>query len=184
MLYPVGASLSEVTAIEESRNLVVQSRIRISEIVEEPLLELCEWLYDMNIKTISSSANKKDINTDWCYIILDSESLSQTNQKIALRLGKSWNDNWTKTIKIVMPVSSQTNIDDIKKWGAKILAEFEKQPMTWAQKYTLDELKSAYWIENNDTRFDAPESWEWYHHNPGNWYFYTSIEHIEKEKDS
>ena len=53
--------ISEVEPIAEGRGRHVRTREELKNLVEIPLLATCEELYDKNIRTLSTSANKNDI---------------------------------------------------------------------------------------------------------------------------
>ncbi|MEI6237241.1 MAG: hypothetical protein WCP03_01400 [Candidatus Saccharibacteria bacterium] len=50
--------------------------------VELPLLGICEELYDKGIVTVASSANKQDIDSGYCSLLINFESLSKENKDI------------------------------------------------------------------------------------------------------
>src|ERR1035437_10524830 len=79
---PNSLLISEMSAIEES-GYSPTTRESLSKLVEAPLLEACEDLYDKNIRTAMSSANKKDIEYGGhAYIDIDFDSLSEENKAI------------------------------------------------------------------------------------------------------
>ena len=59
--------LEKVQPIEESAGQKI-TRENIREFVEAPLVEACEIFYDKNIRTLSSSANRKDIEKGEAHI--------------------------------------------------------------------------------------------------------------------
>ncbi len=120
--------LSEIEPIEEG-GLTPQSREDLKMWVEAPLLDACQQFYDKGIKTVFSSANKKDINS-YAHIALDFDSLSPRNQEIALRLGEEGKIHGSKPRKgiyLKIPVNNKTTVGDIKKAALEMVQQFEQQ---------------------------------------------------------
>ncbi|MCL4387488.1 hypothetical protein M1307_03815, partial [Patescibacteria group bacterium] len=74
------ALIHEVEPIERSRSEMIKTRGEIKDLVESPLVEACEKLWDLNILTLASSANLKDIGSS-AYLVLDFDSLSDQNKE-------------------------------------------------------------------------------------------------------
>lgn len=91
--------------------------------VEEPLIEICEYLYDLNILTTMSSANTKQ-HQNYSYIIIDFNSLSDHNKNellnkmhknpLSVRLGVFSVIQTGQEIEIRMSINDDTKIQDIK----------------------------------------------------------------------
>ena len=133
--------LAEVPAIQKSRNQMIITRDQIKDLVEQPLLVACEDMWDENVRTLSTSANKKDIKVGEAYIIIDFDSLSEENKKAAQQLAEPIDYDGMKAVKITIPVSETTTIDEISQKASEIAGTFKKQPATWVPKYKLNELK-------------------------------------------
>lgn len=73
--------LRDVEQIFLVGNTQVESKADLAKIVEEPCLAVCEDLYDKNILTYWSSANKNA--PDRAYVLIRYESLDDNNKKIA-----------------------------------------------------------------------------------------------------
>ncbi len=73
--------LRDVEKIFLAGNTQVESKADLAKIVEEPCLAVCEDLYDKNILTYWSSANKDA--PDKAYVLIRYESLDDNNKKIA-----------------------------------------------------------------------------------------------------
>ena len=73
--------LRDVEQIFLAGNTQVESKADLAKIVEEPCLAVCEDLYDKNILTYWSSANKKFPKR--AYVLIRYESLDDNNKKIA-----------------------------------------------------------------------------------------------------
>ena len=159
-------------------------RENLLSLIEEPLLEACQILYDKNIKTLMSSANGAN-NTE-CYIDLDYDSLSKENKKIALKNWEIQSLHWSiesKIIKISMITNSETDIEEIKHWAKQLALKFKKQPMLWAKKFTIQELKDIYWIDNLNNEHLIKTFQDSFFYDPKTGYFYASEEHFRKEQE-
>lgn len=159
---PKISSLAEVPAIQESKNQMITRRDQIKDFVERPLLGACEDMWDKNIRTLSTSANKEDIEVGEAYIIIDFDSLSEENKKVAQKLAEPMDYDGMRAVKIIIPVSETITTDDISQRAAEIAGAFKKQPATWVPKYTLAYLKKVFRIDPKDTRFDDPRAWKRY----------------------
>ncbi len=73
--------LRDVEKIFLAGNTQIESKADLAKIVEEPCLAVCEDLYDKNILTYWSSANKSA--PDRAYVLIRYESLDDANKKIA-----------------------------------------------------------------------------------------------------
>lgn len=132
-------NLTEISAIQKSRNILITKREDIRELVEEPLIKACEIFWDKNIKTYESSANVKDIKEKVCYISLDYGSLSEENRKIISEYGKPFDDTGKLVIRIYIPVNEKTTKNEIEKESVEIANKFQKQAPIWMNFYTLED---------------------------------------------
>ena len=73
--------LRDVERIFLAGNTQITAKADLAKIVEEPCLAVCEDLYDKNILTYWSSANKHA--PDRAYVLIRYESLDDNNKKIA-----------------------------------------------------------------------------------------------------
>jgi hypothetical protein len=135
--------LREVQAIEES-GVRIKTRDDIARLVELPLREACEVLWDKNIETWQSSANKKDVAMGECYIIVGFDTLSPENQLIGSSLGKQYEYSGRKLLKISFPVERETSVTEIRDAAKARIEKFLPQKMTWGQRYTLKDLQKIY----------------------------------------
>src|SRR5687768_17607604 len=78
--------ITEIKAIEKNRGELIKTRKEIKDYVEPPLIEPCEYLWDMNVQTLASSANSKDVDYG-AYIIIDYNSLSENNRTAGKETG-------------------------------------------------------------------------------------------------
>ena len=121
-----------ISAIEpiEQGGLTPQSREDLKKLVELPLLEACQKFFDKGIRTVFSSANKKDIEIGHAHIALDFESLSPQNKEIALSLGKEGiihGSRIRKGIYLEIPVNEHSTIGQIKDEALSLVDKFEDQ---------------------------------------------------------
>ena len=79
--------LTEVEPIKNSFKHILKKE-DLKEVVEPPLLTACEILYDKNIETKSSSANKDNVEQGFAYIYIDYDTLSPANQEIGKQIGE------------------------------------------------------------------------------------------------
>jgi len=176
--------ISEVPAIEGSGGVPL-TRENLANLVEAPLLEACEELYDKNIQTVMSSANLNNVHagTD-AYIDIDFESLSDHNKIIALQLGEVFEMHRIKPVKCVklkFPLSKTTTVGEIRRMAHEAVSEFAQQEMKWAEKYTLDELTEILGAPQGSM---SPEDFDDRYYDPETGNLYGSKEHYEKEKKS
>lgn len=166
---PLSLALSDVPMIDKGRELV-QTKKQLKEIVELPLLAACEDLYDKNIRTLASSANKKDIAAGQAHILIDFDSLSEENKQIARKFAAPKQDDghWGggKTIFITIPLSASSTVDEISRHAVSIARAFQWQPATWIPKRkpesfaaTLNQLKESFCLESPE--YDDPNSAAW-----------------------
>ena len=138
--------ISEVEPIAEGRGRHVRTREELKNLVEIPLLATCEELYDKNIRTLSTSANKNDIGYEYNGISIDFDSLSEQNKEIGKQLGRvDFSDNINQLF-IPIPVTEESTIEEIKTYAESLAHKFSKQPLTWSPTYTIEEMRQIYGI--------------------------------------
>lgn len=69
-----------------TRSVIVKDKKYLSLIVDEPCLKACEYLYDCNIRTLNSSANRNNISSGEGFITIDYKSLDEVNKSIYQKL--------------------------------------------------------------------------------------------------
>jgi len=176
--------ITEVKAIERSRNSMITTREEIREYVETPIVDACEHFWDLNVRTLSSSANEKDVDRK-AYIILDYDSLSDANKKIAEESGeKIDNYDGRPAVDILIPVTKDTTAEDIRVKATEIANRFKKQKATWIPSYSLQEMRQIYAIDPNDDEYGV-EGFveEGYFYDIEGKRFYLSEEHYNKTKE-
>ena len=120
----------------------------IQNFVEEPCLDACKYLYDLNINTIMSSANKKDVG-QFGYINIELDSLSLENKQIALEILENSKDTVSlstdhggkpvKVLSIKTPINDSSTIGDVKKSFMQVISKFKMQDVLYGR-YSYEEL--------------------------------------------
>ncbi|MSU75974.1 hypothetical protein EXS54_00640 [Patescibacteria group bacterium] len=171
--------LSEVPSI--GRGGIVRTREYLSEIVELPLVDACEELYDKNIKTVMSSACGADVSGGRrAYVRIDYDSLSLANREIADALdAKSSSHDGKRYVSFKMDVDEETTIRDVREWFGLLAGEFQQQPMNWVPRYTLEDLQKEY-AGGTRAEFEG----EGYHFDSAENIFYESEEHWRKTHEA
>ena len=154
-------------------------------ILVEPLLVFAaERFWDLNIRTLSTSANAKDIGHTG-YIIIDYNSLSDENKKIAEEHGELIpNYDGFPVIKFSLPITPETSTQSIQKQSDLFADKFKKQKAHWIPSYTLAEISKKYNAYHNEPEL-TPEfliEQGLYYDKEGD-KFYLSEEHFQKVVD-
>lgn len=174
--------INQVEAIERGRAAWITTREEVSKYVELPLLQACLDLWDKNIRTLSTTANSRDIVEGIANITLDYNSLSDANKQIAQGLGEiiEWYD--TVAISINYPIASQTLLSELSQRAIESAALFKKQMARWVPIYTLEELKQLAKIKPDNKAADDPDYWAEYglYFDASSGNYFKSKEHFEK----
>lgn len=168
--------ITDIPVIEEG-GVVPKTREGLAQLVEAPLLEACEELYDKNVETVMSSANSKDIDGEG-YITIAFDSLSEENKQVALSLGKPYNmGGIKKCVNITFPITSGTTVGDIRRMTHEAVSKFHKQEMVWAKGKTIQELAAAY---GSDGEGWGPDSFPDKYYDEASKLFYENEEQFRK----
>jgi len=162
-------SLADVPPIENG-SPIIATKEQLKTVVEAPLLAACEALYDKNIRTLASSANRKNIQNGEASILVDFDSLSEENKIIARKISEpeqaSGHGGGGKTFVIAIPVSASSTVAEISKAALTIAQAFKWQPATWITKKkienftdTMDQLKETFCLESPE--YDDPHAKVW-----------------------
>lgn len=176
--------LTEVEPIRENRNQYITSREQIKQLVEPPLVEACETFYDLNIRTLSSSANTQDIELGFANIIVALDSMSKDNAELAKKLGEEIEYDGKIAIQFKFPVTTASTTAEIQENSLSLAKKFSKQKLTWAPSFTIEELKQWYAIEEGATYADDPNAWVeevGYYYDPASAKFFLSEELFRKQ---
>ncbi len=182
--------ITEQEPIEKNKNELVWKRERLEGLVEPPFLKACEELYDKNIRTLSTSANKKDVAVGYAHMIIEVASMSSENVTIAEDVATEEGNEIVEydrrqALVVHIPVDETTTTGEIEEQSMEIASKFKRQPLTWTPVLTLDVLKTRYGIEASSTEYDDSQAWvdEGYYYDAGSGRFYLSEEHFRKIKE-
>jgi hypothetical protein len=134
--------IGELEPIELSRDSLVEQKGDLDNIVEAPLLSACQELYDKNIITLSSSANRKDLQRGVASITINADALSNDNREIALSMGHAFVADDINQIGIEIPISADSTFEDIEHAAQAITHKFKPQkyrPIGFSQ----EEMRAA-----------------------------------------
>ncbi len=139
--------VSEVQQILKSSETITRENLR--DFIEEPLVEVVESLYDKNILTCMSSANKTNVNgTAWLSIFYD--KLSEENKKIVQQKIKEgiaemcYEHDSGKVIHLHMPITEQTTVDEVKNFFLSKISDFRMQDIPCNKYKSKSEILFAY----------------------------------------
>ena len=131
-----------------------QNRSEIKEHVESPLVSACEHFWDLNIKTLMSSANRNDIGNIYAYIDLDYNSLSKENKMIASQFGDIFNMHGPKktdAVKInILEITPKTTSEQVEEKSKEIASLFKKQKALWVESFTIQEMREKIAMSDPD----------------------------------
>lgn len=108
--------ISEVQPIEESGYITMPSREELAGLVEMPILNACQMLWDKNIITGMSSANRKDVGR-FAYIDLPVEYLSDENIGVLASIDgveEVRDQAFQESLKVYYPVKEDTTVEEVK----------------------------------------------------------------------
>ncbi|MBI4432017.1 MAG: hypothetical protein HY592_00845, partial [Candidatus Omnitrophica bacterium] len=154
-----GGLVFKVKPIEESVTTILK-RAQIRNLVEKPLVKAAEIFYDLNIETRSSSANRKnfDVSGDGrAFIALDYGSLSHENRLVFESLSSKFPGVQTSILEgeknsanIYFLIHASTTVNELSDKAVAVANEFKWQPMTWAQAYTLDDMRKRLFFRSQE----------------------------------
>jgi hypothetical protein len=174
--------IEQTEAIHESSH-IPKDRDHLAELLEPPVKDACLQLYDKNIRTIMSSANKKDMSTGYGYISMDYDQLSEENKRIAEEIGAIEKRGEGGTVaRIKFPISPSTTVDDISKASQELADKFVKQKMTWVPRYTIAQINELYLAGEDEF---GPDDYigMGYYYDAGKKLLYMSEEHFKKANE-
>ena len=160
--------LRDVEQIFLAGNTQVESKADLAKIVEEPCLAVCEDLYDKNILTYWSSANKN--SPDRAYVLIRYESLDDNNKKIAddliaqdvLSDAPRWQfgshtcaEEYGKALYLGIDTNLDMSVTEISERLCKIAAEFAPQDIKY-NVYTPQYLLENSFMNHSKKSFAFP----------------------------
>lgn len=85
--------IKAISPIEDGGNSEIKQKEDLDNYVEEPLLEICRKLYDLNIQTVMSSANQGDIE-NFASIQIVYDTLSIENKEKLQMLSRNFSNKF------------------------------------------------------------------------------------------
>lgn len=139
------SKISEVEALcEHDATACGWTKEWLSQIIELPMREACLYLFDLNIKTTASTANRQNLIFGAGGIGVDYDSLSSTNKAIADKLAEQDPVHYQISesgLNIRVPINSpDETVQKIHDRAMGLVKPFKKQNLTWARTMTLEQI--------------------------------------------
>jgi len=123
--------------------VIVKNREDLRKIIEEPCLPACLSLYDKNIQTINSSANRREIG-GFAYIGINYDSLDDVNKGILEelivggimerpRLSNNKDDRGGRDVIVKVPVLEGDTVGIVSDRFLKIIDAFQEQDVLYGR---------------------------------------------------
>lgn len=123
---------------------IVKNREDLRKIIEEPCLPACLALYDKNIQTVNSSANKREIGNQ-AYIGINYDSLDENNKQILnqliesgviepLNLSTNPNQRGGRDFYIKVPISEEDTVGKVSDRFIQIVSKFQQQDVLYGKR--------------------------------------------------
>ncbi|MFA4887868.1 MAG: hypothetical protein WC595_06680, partial [Candidatus Nanoarchaeia archaeon] len=131
------------------RDALVKRRSDLDKLVEKPLLGACQILYDKNIKTLESTANKNNISSG-ASIVLDYNSLSNENKVITNKyFGHKKSTDGILVAEILIPITSpEKTVKEISDSAINEANKFKSQPLRWGV-LNFKQILKFYGVDEN-----------------------------------
>jgi hypothetical protein len=163
-----GNDFSRVERIAESRGYTPMLVAELDEIVETPLLEAAKQLYLKGVRTLESGANpNQNIELGFAFLTIEYDSLSEENKRVVDRLIVENDRNKYVVdvsqggdgvgVGIKIPFGKDVTVREIADAAVDLAEQFKKQPMTWAPRYSLQDIKDMYLLESDEDAIAAAE---------------------------
>ena len=135
--------IKDVECIQSCGNVLL-TRDNMKDYIEEPCLDACRYLYDLNIRTFWASANKQNVGNVG-EIGINFDSLSTQNQQIFLEMLKKeinrdvifmyMADDIFKFRQIYIrpPINEETTVGDVKESFMKIISNLKMQDVLYGR---------------------------------------------------
>lgn len=122
---------------------IVQNREDLRKIIEEPCLPACLALYDKNIQTVNSSANKREIGGQ-AYIGINYDSLSENNKQVLdklieagliepLNLSDDPQKRGGRDVMVKVPVFEDDTVGKVSDRFMQIVSGFQQQDVLYGR---------------------------------------------------
>lgn len=130
--------IKDVEPIESSGTTLL-TKDNMKDYVEEPCLDACMHLYNLNIRTYMSSANKKNVGNNGYINIYFDDSLSDENKQIIQDLINRGNKNLNideydvAIASIDVPITEETTVGEVKDEFMKIISKLKMQDVLYGR---------------------------------------------------
>lgn len=148
---PYNKKISEIKPINSgvefgrTESVIAKDREDLRKIIEEPCLPSCLSLYDKNIYTRSSTANRTDKQAE---IAIDYDSLDETNKKIVEqlvnngiieepRLQSDPEHRGRMRVTITVPIAEDDTVGKVSDKFMQIISSFQQQDVMYGR-YSID----------------------------------------------
>ena len=193
--------IKDIDPIEETT--VIITRDDLNQFIEEPCLDACRYLYDNNIKTYMSSANKSNIG-GYGYIDIELNSLSMENKQIILNLleqeemkdklelSTGHGSDHVRIIKIKSPINENTTTGEVRNDFMRIVELFKVQDVLYGRntyEEIVAEIKDTYGIDENNIDKELIQDFGYFYCEEDNIYFKSQelltkhLNYMHREKD-
>jgi len=174
---PDEALLSTIEPIGKG-GIIPKTREDLAMLVEAPLLDACQELYDLNIQTSMSGANAGDVLQGHVHLMIDFDSLSEENKAVAREFGgPRMVAGVSNCVTLTFPVGPETTVGDVRRMAHEAVLKFHKQEMSWAKGKTIKEMAEPY---GSDGEGWGPDSFPDHHYDAATGLFYQSEEQYKK----
>lgn len=175
-------ALSEIEPTDFSRSTIICDSEHLKRLIEAPLIPACEILYQKNIETLDSTANRKNVeHGGTAGIAINWQTLSEENRRIAESLGlKPAPYDDTEVIEIQESINDDTTVSELAEKFAITADKFLKQEPSWIPSWTMAEMKNIYGIPQEEEC--AVQDFDQYYFDAKTDRFYLSEDHARKIK--
>lgn len=149
-----------------TESCIPKNRDAISLYADEPCVEACQLLYDLNIQTYTSGGHVdgKENTDGLAYIGIVYDSLSEKNKKIAVEMIRNGiidnidnidNNEGRRTgltISLCIPINSDSLVGDVSDKLVQLASLFQQQDVLYGKK-TIDEIKSSIFSKLDDGNY-------------------------------
>ena len=182
------------------------TRKTLEDFVEEPCLDACRQLYDLNIQTYMSSANKQNVgNSAWISIFFD--SLSEENKKIIDMMknnnngsyitkeepdfGSKDNPNVKCIITINVPVNEETTVGEVREIFLRTISSLKLQDVLYgrySREEVIEEIRKTWGVQGMEVDDELIKEMGYYYSKDDGIYFHGEellkkhLEYKEKER--
>jgi len=175
-------AISDVKPIGEARNQMVARRSDLEGLIERPLLQACQLLYDKNIRTLEADANSESVRRGEGSIVVEYSSLSAENRAIAdENFGLMLSGDGIEITELIIQLENpDVAADEISQRALELAGKFKHQPMSWAPTYTFQQLLEIFECTEADGYKPGDFTKYGYFYDAENELFYLSEEHCKK----